>query len=114
MESRAGFKIEFEASETINLTPEQELELYQMAQEILNNIIKHAQADHVKVLITNEGGYFRMIIVDNGVGFDVENATQTGGQGLRNLRERAKKIGATCTITSAPGQGTKISVEMSP
>ena len=40
-----GFKIEFEASETINLTPEQELELYQIAQEILNNIIKHAQAD---------------------------------------------------------------------
>jgi signal transduction histidine kinase len=112
VESRAGFKIEFEASETINLTPEQEIELYQIAQEILNNIIKHAQANNVKVHIADEGGYFRMMIADNGVGFEVGTADQAGGQGLRNLRERAKRIGATCTITSAPSQGTKISVEM--
>ena len=68
--------------------------------------------EEVIVQLIGEAGCFRMIIEDDGVGFDLEIAEQSGGQGLRNIRERAAKIGANCSIISSPGQGTKISIEL--
>jgi signal transduction histidine kinase len=112
VEVRSGIRTSFETRGTINLTTMQENELFWMAQEILNNILKHAQANEVQVQLIGEAGRFRMMIQDDGVGFDLEAAEQAGGQGLGNLRERAKKINATCSLSSTPGQGSRISIEM--
>jgi signal transduction histidine kinase len=112
VESRAGFMIYFQAEGKFDLSADQETELYWIAQEILNNVIKHAQANEVKIELVGDEGCLRMTIEDNGVGFDPITSEESGGQGLRNIQERAEKIGATCTITSAPGQGSKISIEM--
>jgi signal transduction histidine kinase len=55
--------------------------------------------------VTSNDDTLRIEIADDGVGFDP--AVPTGGQGLRNLRSRAEHIGGRCSITSAPGQGTR-------
>ena len=112
VETRSGIRTSFETRGTINLSNIQENELFWIAQEILNNILKHAQANEVQVQLIGEAGHFWLIVQDDGVGFDLEATEQAGGQGLRNIRERAKKINATCTISSTPGQGSKISIEM--
>jgi signal transduction histidine kinase len=112
VESRAGFQAIFQADGEFHFTSEQEGELYRIAQEALNNVIKHAQAGWVKVQLAVEPGIFRMTIEDNGVGFDLTTAEQAGGQGLRNIRERSNRLGAVCRIESTPGLGTKITIEV--
>jgi signal transduction histidine kinase/PAS domain-containing protein len=112
VEARSGIKPGFETWGAFQLTTTQETELFWISQEILNNILKHAQASEVQVQLIGEAGRFWMIIEDDGEGFDPEVVEQAGGQGLRNIRERAKTINADCIISSTPGQGTKISIEM--
>ena len=112
VEARAGFQAIFKAEGEINLSPDEEGELYRIAQEALNNVIKHAHAKLVQVLLNGEDGCVQLMIEDDGVGFDLETAEQGGGQGIRNIHERAEKLGATCQIVSAPNQGTKISIEV--
>jgi signal transduction histidine kinase len=112
VETRAGIQAAFDFQGDFNLTLEEETELYRIAQEALNNVIKHSHAGWVKIRLSQETGYYRMSIEDNGVGFSPGTAAQAGGQGIRNIRERAEKIGATCTIQSAPEQGTKITIEV--
>jgi signal transduction histidine kinase len=112
VEARSGIKPRFQTIGSFKLTAIQETELFWISQEILNNILKHAKANAVQVQLIGESGRFSMIIEDDGEGFDPDVAEQAGGQGLRNIQERAKKINATCTISSTPGQGTKISIEM--
>jgi signal transduction histidine kinase len=62
--------------------------------------------------LTGEPGCIRLAIEDDGVGFDPEAAEGSGGQGLRNIRERAEKIDARCCIESSPGQGTTVTIEV--
>jgi signal transduction histidine kinase len=112
VENRAGFEASFHSEGTFHLTSEQESELYRIAQEALNNVIKHAQANQVKVQLLGEENCVRLIIEDDGIGFDVQIAESGGGQGFRNIHERAARIGASCQFQSAPGKGTKVSIEM--
>jgi signal transduction histidine kinase len=112
VEARAGFKTHFHAEGESDLSADQETELYWIAQEILNNVIKHAHAKAVQIELIGGADSVRMAIEDDGVGFDPELAEQSGGFGLRNIRERAEKIGAKSTISSEPGQGTKITIEI--
>jgi signal transduction histidine kinase len=111
VEFRAGIQAVFHAEGELSLSSAEESELYRIAQEALNNVIKHARASQVKIQLTGEEGCIRLVIEDDGIGFDVE-AEGSGGQGLRNIRERAEKIGATCWIESVPGQGTIVNVEV--
>jgi signal transduction histidine kinase len=60
----------------------------------------------------HEDDCIRLVIEDDGVGFDAVIGSQAGGQGIRNIHERAEKIGARCWIESAPGQGTKVTIEV--
>ena len=112
VESRAGFHTHLEIEGEFQLTQAQEGELYRIAQEALNNVLKHAHAEHVMVTLKGEPGRFRMTIEDNGVGFDLRTAEQAGGQGLRSIRERAEKIGAAVFIEPKTGHGVKIIVEV--
>jgi signal transduction histidine kinase len=104
------------ASAERRLPLETELELYRMAQEILNNVIKHAHAKHVWVTLTygdqHHADTLLLEIRDDGVGFDLEAVRERATTGLRSLAERASKIGATLSITSAPQQGTTVRIEL--
>ncbi len=90
-----------------------ETELYYIAQEALNNILKHAHAQSITVYLSREEEQIVMEVIDDGCGFEVEAARLSGGLGLNNLRERARRINGLLKITSTPGRGTRVRVAVS-
>jgi signal transduction histidine kinase len=82
--------------------------LYRIALEALNNAMKHAQADEVKVTLSSDDDRITLEVADNGIGFDPVNARDAGGLGLANMRARADELGATLAVNSEPGGGTTI------
>jgi PAS domain S-box-containing protein len=92
------------------LTRVAEDELYHIAQEALNNILKHSNAQHVCVCLQFTEDKVFLAIRDDGVGFLPTATGNGGGLGLAGLKERADKIGASLEIDSMPGTGTEIRV----
>jgi signal transduction histidine kinase len=111
VETRAGIKSRLKVSGEECLPLRVQEELYHIAQEALNNILKHAQAHSVEVTIACDGSYARLEVRDDGVGFDPQNR-QRGGLGLAGMQERAQKIAGELAIESAPGQGTRVSIQV--
>jgi PAS domain S-box-containing protein len=89
-----------------------ETNLYRIVQEALTNIVRHAQATQVAVLLERRGDQLITIIEDNGAGFDFQAAGQNGRLGLLGMRERAEMLGGTLVVESTPGTGTTIYVEV--
>jgi two-component system, NarL family, sensor histidine kinase DevS len=87
--------------------------LFHIAQEALNNVSKHSKATMVAVTLDSTGRNVRLEVVDNGIGFDVppEGASSVRN-GLRNMRDRARTVGASLTFDSSPGRGTRIRVDL--
>ena len=98
------------------LTHETELALYRIAQEALNNVVKHSQATQAKLNISFDHSEIRMEVVDNGSGFDMPRSptdfAPSGHFGLLGIRERADLIGARLEVDSAVGRGTKLRVQL--
>lgn len=92
-----------------DFSPEVQMALYRIAQEALNNVIKHSRATWVNVGLYCKEERVELLINDNGCGF-ILNDQQTGQFGLGNMLERAQAIGATLTIDSWPGKGTQVMV----
>jgi signal transduction histidine kinase len=99
------------------LARDTEMNLYRIAQEALNNVMKHAQATTLHVALTQEAARVRLTIVDDGVGFapDAAARTRTGvgpGFGLTSIGERVRLLRGRLTIRSTPGQGTTVDVAL--
>jgi signal transduction histidine kinase len=88
------------------LNPPDALQVLRIVQEVLTNVLKHAQARMVRIATSAEGGQVRVLIEDDGNGFDPTQANS--GRGLRHLVQRAARLGGGMVIDSAPGQGTRI------
>jgi two-component system sensor histidine kinase ChiS len=110
VESRAGLEIEFNTEGEICLGSEIEAALYRIAQEALNNVLKHAQARRVAVSLAQDWRRVTLEVADDGLGFDPTEASRGGGMGLWGMRERAAEIGARLEVESAIGTGTMVSV----
>ena len=95
----------------IHLSPERELMIFRIAQEALSNIIKHAGATIVKIKIDYLPAVFHMAIADNGRGFE-QDTDNTKGIGLMNMQQRAEVMNGTLHIVSAPGAGTKLTINI--
>lgn len=105
---RQQFEITLEIEDIPDLPPDVQIALYRIGQEAVNNVVKHAQANHVTLRVNNnEPGQLELTIVDDGGGFDTETVSSTS-LGLEIMRERAKAIGASVTIKSDPERGTCI------
>lgn len=92
-----------------NLPKTIELMLYRMAQELIQNIIKHAQATYAVLELEHKNGHIHLLVEDNGRGFDPD--TKTGnGLGLENLHTRIRALQGCITVESAPGRGTTINI----
>jgi PAS domain S-box-containing protein len=92
-----------------DLPRDAELVFYRVAQEALNNILKHAHASRVDVMLETRDGRVVLIVEDDGLGFDLDALrANAGGIGLAGMRERAASVGATLQIESGPGEGTSI------
>jgi len=94
------------------LTEEQAVPLFHIAQEAVNNVNRHAQATSLRVKVTAQSRSVRLEIVDNGVGFDLEDGKASDGHGLRNMDDRARSLGAHLSLESSPGRGTRVRVEL--
>ncbi len=111
---RWPIKATFTSSRMGRLPPEVELVLYRIVQEALTNVAKHAKASRVEARLTRRGRTLRMLIEDDGCGFDVEAAkgSRESGLGLFGMEERLALIGGTLKVDSAMGRGTRISAEV--
>ncbi|WP_416674985.1 PAS domain S-box protein [Egbenema bharatensis] len=92
------------------LSTEVESNLLRIGQEALTNVIKHANADEIRVELIYEHDQFLLRVKDNGQGFGVGSIPSSEGFGLLGMSERTERIGAQLTIRSQPGQGTEIVV----
>jgi PAS domain S-box-containing protein len=101
------------ASTDERFTPEVETMLYRLAQEALNNVVKHARAECVDVVLERSSEHVSLIVEDNGVGFELSSEGNIGrGVGLLGMRERAALVGADLQIESTPGRGTTVIVRV--
>jgi len=102
--------------EKYSLGYEREIVLFRVAQEILNNALKHSKAQNLTVLLSYSPETFELTIKDDGKGFDIERIQQNeinqSGAGLRNIQRRVKLIGGTCQISSEIGKETKITITL--
>jgi PAS domain S-box-containing protein len=114
--ARAGFSITVQGEEPVpRLTSSLENALFRIAQEALTNVAKHAQASQVTVTVKTDNDTIRLVIADDGIGFEPGSSAKPFGQqgwGVLIMIERAEAIGGHCRIESQPGQGTRVVVEV--
>ena len=98
----------------VRLDPKRENTVFNIIQEATNNAMKHAQAQHVWIRLARQGEELMATVQDDGKGFDLQavrkNYNQRGSFGLLNIDERARMVGGSAEMTSAPGAGTTVRV----
>jgi signal transduction histidine kinase len=100
--------VELDVDPQVRLAPDEQIEIFRIVQEGLGNARRHSGAGHVEVSISQLGGRRVVSVSDDGVGFD--ETTATSGQGVANMRLRARAIDGQLRLKSAPGRGTAIQV----
>jgi len=105
---QTGIQMQFQCALTSDpaLSPLAEAQLTRIIQEALTNIRKHARAEHAQVQIAQRNGSLRVIVSDDGIGF--ECAAKPGHYGLVTMRERAESAGGGLIVTSQSGTGTNV------
>jgi signal transduction histidine kinase len=96
--------LELDLPESTIFTPVQTYHILAIANEALSNAARHAQAHHVSLRAVQEDSQFQLSITDDGRGLQ----NQSGGRGLRNMRDRARMLGGNLAVTSEAGKGTAV------
>jgi PAS domain S-box-containing protein len=111
--SRTGLAVSVEGEEPDPRLPTRsESVLFRIAQEALTNVAKHAQAARATVTVEAEGETVRLVIADDGMGFDTAKPDEHRGWGLLSMNERAQAVDGRCRVESQFGQGTRVVVEV--
>lgn len=111
VEGRADIKARFISDENISLPIEKQVALYFIAQEALNNVLKHAKASSVFIHLGESRSNIFLEIVDDGCGAS-PSQLKGGGMGIKNMYFRAAQVGGKLKIDSSPGKGTRIKVTL--
>jgi signal transduction histidine kinase len=114
---RSGFLVTFIAHpEEMRLPPNLETTCFRVAQAAVTNIARHAQAGHVRIELDREGAELRLLVRDDGIGFDVPAAlgrtAPNESFGLLAMQERVALVGGQIDLSSAPGCGTEVHVRL--
>ena len=112
IESRAGLETELRSDGVGRLPRAIEPDVYRIAMEALNNLVRYARAKKVTVDLQTRSDWVILDICDNGVGFDIEFARGGAGMGIHNMEQRARRLGGRLEIISRPGAGTRIKTEI--
>lgn len=110
-ENRNDIEVKLDVSGQRRLPLQIEQAVYRIIQEALANVARHSHATQVAINLAYLDSQLQVSVVDNGCGFDIHQ--KPNGVGLRSIRERAESVGGTLQIDTAPGQGTRISVQIS-
>ncbi len=115
--NQSGIKGTFNSfGEDGNINTELEINLFRLSQEALNNIVKHSEAKEFSIQLTIDEEYLRLIIEDDGVGFNLKQVEKeqisSKSMGLINMQERVLAFNGELIIESSPGEGTEIMVEI--
>jgi signal transduction histidine kinase len=109
---RSGLNVQFDVVTSAEPLPKtHETAVYRIVQEALTNVVRHAQASSVSIVVAQSNGAVRAVIEDDGVGF-APGAVRDGALGLVGMRERANLLGGRLDVQSAPGRGTTLIVEL--
>jgi signal transduction histidine kinase len=112
VERRSGVEVELSIEEELGLPAPIEEALFWIAMEALNNALKHANPTTVTVSLRKEEQRempcIELLIIDDGVGFDLDEKDGEGGVGLVSMKERIEKLGGELTVLSASGEGTHV------
>ena len=112
IEKSGQYKINFKVTgNTIFLDSSKELVLFRITQEVLHNIIKHAQATQINAELHYNTVLLKLAISDNGKGFDT-NKLQNKGTGIKNMQKRIQLLNGTCIVNSTPNTGTRVKIEI--
>jgi signal transduction histidine kinase len=109
VEGRTDMQTHLIADESLLLNPQTEIALYHIAQEALNNTLRHAKATVVTVMLTAHEEQVILEVCDNGCGF-LPTMPRVGGMGLANMDQRVQSLGGTFLVRSSPSTGTTIRV----
>jgi two-component system nitrate/nitrite sensor histidine kinase NarX len=107
VETRKQIRIHTHIDDLSDLPPAIKIALYRIAQESLNNMVKHSQATEAVLSLRRQDGQIVLSLQDNGVGF-VSDQARPASMGLRIMHERAEEVGAALTIDSHVNSGTTI------
>ena len=113
VEQRSGVRVTLVAGDDQIIPRVVQNELFRVAEEALNNALKHARASRLSVQLRTSPVAVELEISDNGRGFDADAAIRSGGQGLRNMRERVDRLGGDFTLQTTPEGHTTITVRVS-
>jgi len=112
-EREHGPIIEFEADEGERLPASVETALFRIVQESVNNVLRHAQAQHVQVILVRHTAHVELRVADDGQGFDTLLPRSGRHVGLWSMRERVEQLGGRFEVHSVPGQGTTVATVVS-
>ena len=108
-----GVDITLEADPELGLGLDEEQELLRIAQEALQNAVKHGRGAPVRVLLRRRGGAAVLTVRDSGPGFDPDSLPRTlRSHGMTTMRQRARALGTELSVRSTPGDGTAVSVRV--
>jgi signal transduction histidine kinase len=116
--TKAGLQSQVDITEdTETLSKDTAIVLFRILQEGLTNITRHAGASNVRLTIVRAirpapTAYYRVTLVDDGQGFDQDNAQSEDSHGLMGMRQRVRTLGGTLVIDSASGRGTTLTVHV--
>lgn len=114
----AGLKVNFFSEGLQDWRPPQmvEVAVFRATQEILNNLVKHARARNAQLFIKQEDGELRVVVSDDGIGFNLDEALGRAAQehrfGLLGIRNRMQMLGGMVEIDSRPGEGTTVALRI--
>ena len=107
----AQFSFDIDSRAADRLTARQATQLLQIAREAMSNSLRHARATSTSVALSLRNGCVQLEVQDDGGGFDLA-ARRDSGHGLRNITARARELGASSEVVSAPGKGTRVLVTL--
>jgi signal transduction histidine kinase len=110
-QERSGIATTTQTTLGERLPPEVETVLYRVVQEALSNVVKHAGADHVSIVIGQRDGLVAATIDDDGRGFEAAGVREDA-LGLVGMRERLALVGGTLVLESTPGAGTTVAAQV--
>jgi two-component system, NarL family, sensor kinase len=108
----SNLHIDYYADALTQLTPEQEIHLFRVIQELLNNAVKYAEATELHLTLHVEDNLLKVMVSDNGKGFDTDLITSGNGNGWHNISTRIRLLNGVFEVESAAKQGTSVFIEI--